>query len=89
MTTRPLISRTLAAYRLPTPGRMLLTLVAPLRRRWQAMLDAEHLADQPPYLLADVGLETDGSARIRRGEHPRPRSALHRTITVDRTGRGA
>ncbi len=86
MTTRPLISRSLFLHRLPAPGRLLLALAAPLRRRWRAMLDAEHLAGQPRYLLADVGLDAEGIARIRQG---RTTGALHRTITVDRTGRPA
>lgn len=86
MTARPLASRPLVTHRLPTPGRILLALVDPLRRRWQAILDAEHLADQPSYLLADIGLGADDVERIRRGECPiRPRT-LHRTTTVDRTG---
>ena len=88
MTARPLISHFIAARRPPAPGRILLALIEPLRRRWQSMLDAEHLADQPAYLLADVGLDKDGVARIGRGESPTPR-ALHRTMPVDRTGRPA
>ena len=89
MTAQPQISCILAAHRPPAPGRILLALVEPLRRRWKAMLDAEHLADQPAYLLADVGLDQNDVERIRRGESPTPPTALHRTMTVDRTGRPA
>ena len=89
MNAHPQISRTLAAHRPPAFGRILLALVEPLRRRWKAILDAEHLADQPSYLLTDVGLGQTDVDRIRRGESPRPHRTLHRTMTVDRTGRPA
>ena len=89
MTARPLMSHSLAAHRPPIASQILMALLEPLRRRWKAILDAEHLSDQPAYLLRDVGLDTDGVASIRRGESPKAHRTLHRTMTVDRTGRPA
>lgn len=86
MVAHPLISRQRSVHRLPTLGRFLPMLLASLRRRWQAMLDAEHLTGQPAYLLNDIGFGADDIEQVRRGGVPR---TLQRTTPVDRTGRGA